>query len=170
MRLDTHLKSKHMRPKKIFVTIAILIVAYKGFSQNPVSPEALSKMMIDYYNYTLVGSQTPTSGFKVETNKPSITLKGNIFSSNYRRFVINTELEGGVDNGLMQLVSGKDVNTYFKGNIGFNFLLPKNIASHYTLSPTELQLTDNAFTNNKMLLARHLDTFLIIKIITDDFF
>lgn len=154
--------------KKLSTAIVILIIGFKGFSQNLVSPKALSKMMVDYYNYTLVGSQTPTTGFKFETNKPSITLKGNIFSSNYRRFIINTELEGGLDNSLMQVVSGKDVNTYFKANIGLNFLLANNIASHYTLTPTETQITENAFMNNKMLLARQLDTFLVIKIITDD--
>lgn len=161
-------KTCKMRNKSIFIFFATAIYYSVAYSQSPVTSEALSKMMLDYYNFTIVGSQTPTTGFKVETNKPSITLKGNIFSNRYRRFVANLELEGGLENGLMQLISGKDVNSYFKGSVGFNFLRPKNIASHYVLTKTEYQLTYNAFHNNRMLLARQLDTFFVIKVITDD--
>jgi hypothetical protein len=45
------------------------------FKKKPLSPQAFRKMMRDYYSFTVVGNNTPATGFKVETAKPSITLK-----------------------------------------------------------------------------------------------
>ncbi len=156
--------------KIIFLAVALLMNAMTVLAQkkNPVSNEAFTKMMLDYYSFTIVGSQTPTSGFKVETSKPSIALKGNIFSANHRRFIINAELEGGLENGVMQLVEGNNINTYFKAGLGLNFLMPGNVASHYTMSNLEYQITNDAFKKNKMFLLRQLDTFIIIQMIIDE--
>lgn len=136
-------------------------------SRDLISEEAFSKMVTDYYNFSILGSQTPTTGFKVETNKPSIALKGNIISKNYRRFVTNFELEGGLDNGLMQFVSGKNVSSYLKASLGFNFLLPSNSARFLELTQTEHDMNDNAFRTNKKKLLTQVDSFIVIMLITD---
>lgn len=94
----------------------------------PLSYFAFQKMMRQHYNFTILGSQTPVSGFKIETNKPTITLKGNIFSSGKneniqkKALIINLELTGGVNNDIQQILSGKQLNGYFKGSLGFNVL------------------------------------------------
>lgn len=108
------------------------------YAQNLVTVEALNKMITDYYNFSILGSQTTSTGFKVEPAKPSLNLKGNVLSSANRSFITNIELEGGLlDNSLVQLFSGKTVSSYFKATLGLNALLPANKASFFTISATE---------------------------------
>lgn len=152
----------------LFAAFQLLLLSLAAQDTAYISPRAYHKMMNDFFNFTLVGSQTPTSGIKVETSKPSISLKGNIFSQDYRRFVINLELEGGLDNGFMQLVAGKQVSSYFKGVVGFNWLLPNTKAKRYTLTDTEHQLTYHARYRHAMTTYQQIDTFVTIEIITDE--
>jgi hypothetical protein len=161
-----------MKNQIIFILVFTLFANLEVYAQitdrNLLSPDAFDKMMTDYFNYALVGSQTPTSGFKVETANPSIALKGNVYSTRYRAFITNLELEGGLNNGIMNLFTKNDLNAYVKGNIGLNFLLPFYKGATYDPSNTELRLTRNAFYNNKLNLLKQLDTFIVIKIITDN--
>lgn len=125
---------------KISITIAMLLAILasnlRAFGQykdpcydrkKPLSYYAFQKMMRQHYNFTILGTQTPVSGFKVETNKPTVTLKGNIYTSgkneenvSKKALIINLELTAGVSNDIQQLFSGKQLNSYFKASVGFN--------------------------------------------------
>lgn len=156
---------------KAFIVLAALtctVFSAEGQTENYISPGAYRKMMADFYNYALLGTQTPTSGFKIETTKPSISLKGNIGSANFRQLITNLEIEGGLDNGLMQLLSGNKVSRYFKGSVGFNYLFPSRRQRRFELSRTEERLTSQAIRQHDLILARQIDSFIINKIITDD--
>lgn len=162
-----------MKNKLLLLTIICFpfLASYsqlKAKKDTLISAGAFNKMIHDYYNFTLVGSQTPATGFKIETNKPSIGLKGNIFSNSNRSLVANLEIEGGLENNIMQLFAGNTLNTYFKGSIGLNILQGGNSAKFLTITRTERNLNEHAFRNNKTLLATQLDTFIVIKTITDD--
>ncbi|PZR28671.1 MAG: hypothetical protein DI535_05920 [Citrobacter freundii] len=105
----------------------------------PLSYYAFQKMMRQHYNFTILGTQTPVSGFKVETSKPTLTLKGNIYSSGKsnnvkkKALIINLELTGGVTNDIQQILSGQQLNGYFKASLGFNVLFDKGNDASYIL-------------------------------------
>lgn len=123
---------------RISLILAITFIAFTTntvFAQDqcykqtkPLSYYAFQKMMRQHYNFTILGTQTPVSGFKIETNKPTLTLKGNIFSSGKnddikkKALIINLELTGGVTNDIQHILSGKQLNGYFRGSLGFNLL------------------------------------------------
>lgn len=89
----------------------------------PLTYYAFRKMMRNHYNFTVLGTQTPVSAFKIETNKPSITLKGNVYAPKGSQLLINLELTGGVQDNIMQIFSGDQLNGFFKASLGFNYLI-----------------------------------------------
>ena len=130
-----------IRIKFIFISIIHLFNPMTQYAQDicyeynkPISPFAFRKMMRDHYNFTILGTNAPVSGFKVETSQPSITLKGNIISPRKKELVTNLELSAGVQNGLMQIFSGDQLNGYFKASIGFNYMMMKGNSAKYILN------------------------------------
>jgi hypothetical protein len=156
-----------MRNRILSLTFLLAISTVLYSQTNYISDGAFRKMMQDQYRFAIVGSQVPVSGLKVETANPSITLKGNIVSSKYRAFIMNLELQGGLSDGVMQLFSGQKTSSYFKGTLGFNFLFSKNKGYYNDLSETEKKMTNHAIKKNLLALTAQMDTFAVIKIITD---
>jgi hypothetical protein len=134
-------------------------------SEKPLSPFAYRRMMRDHYNFTIMGSNTPVSGFKIETNKPTITLKGNITSPRTEKdLLVNLELTGGLQNDFMQLLSGDDVNGYFKASVGFNKMITQGNSASYVMDDDLLK----AMLRKKACMYREevasqIDTFLVLQ-------
>ncbi len=154
--------------KKIFLLALLQSLLLAASAQPPLTGPAFRQMMTDLFNFTLTGNQTPTTGFKVETEKPTIGIKGNIYNNSSRDFIMNLELQGGLDNNIMQLVSGKQVNTSFKAILGFNFLLPYNSAWFPTRTTASVEITDFALRRNREKLAVQLDSFCVLHTILKD--
>lgn len=129
----------------------------------PLTPWSYSKMMRDHYRFTILGTQTPTSGFKVETNKPTITLKGNIYSSYHKELLVNLELTGGLDNDMMQLFSNKKLNGFFKANLGFNIMIPQGNNAKYIVGNKFIWgLTRMKVCEYRKELAMQIDSMLVL--------
>jgi hypothetical protein len=157
-----------MRNKIVFAAI-LLITTFSSLAQTGyISDGAFRKMMQDHFRFTVVGSQTPVSGLKVETANPTIALKGNLISNQSRSRILNLELQGGLNEGFMQLFSGKKTSGYFKGSLGINFLFRGNKGYYNRLSVTEKQMTAHAIRNNLKTLTAQMDSFAIIQVLTDN--
>jgi hypothetical protein len=91
-------------------------------------PVAFKKMMINLFNYTIVGDQAPASGFKFQTADPSATLSGNVYISKQKGFITTLSLTGGLNDNLNEVFSGNKLNGYFKSTIGLSWLLTNNAA------------------------------------------
>jgi hypothetical protein len=85
---------------------------------------AFRKMINRQFNYAILGSNAPVSGFKFETAKPTITLTGNLVRSKSQDFILSLSLTGGVTDNIGQLFSNRKLNGYFKLSTGLNFALP----------------------------------------------
>ena len=131
-----------MKKSTYIVTIAVSLFSIAQLAaQKPLSYYAFQKMMRNHYSFTVLGTQAPVSGFKVETNKPTITLKGNIYSGikqsddiKKKALIINLELTGGVSNEMQQIFAGDKLNGYFKAALGFNLLFDGGNNAKYTMS------------------------------------
>jgi hypothetical protein len=129
----------------------------------PLTQWSYRKMMRDHYRFTILGTQTPTSGFKVETTKPTITLKGNIFSSYHKEVLVNLELTAGLDNDLMQLFANKKLNGLFKANLGFNVMLRQGNSAKYILGNDFVRhITRKKVCEYREELAKQIDSLLIL--------
>lgn len=158
-----------MKLSLLLICVFLCVSFTNGQVKRQVLPgKTFDKMMVDYFNFSLLGTGTPSTGFKVETIKPAITLKGNILSNKSGNVITNLEITGGVDDGLMQIIAGRKGNTYFKGILGINILPRWNFARHFKISETEHLLNQRAYKANRRLLSLQLDTFLTIKVILDD--
>src|SRR6476469_1677575 len=136
--------------KKVLCSLFLASLYFAAFAQpgdpclrqkTPLSDEAYLKMMRSLYNFTVTGSETPTSGFKVETTTPSITLRGTAFPAHYKSVVWTFELTGGVQDGFMQVFSGKQLNPYATGTIGLNIMTPRLSKGKYERIDTLIQQT-----------------------------
>ena len=132
--------------------------------ERPLSPYAYRRMMRDHYNFTLMGSQTPVSGFKFETNKPTITLKGNITAPRTETgLLVNLELTGGVQNDFMQVFAGDQLNSYFKATVGFNKMLFQGNSAKYIMPDKFMKkLIRKKVCDYREEVARQIDTFLVL--------
>ncbi|REA58176.1 hypothetical protein DSL64_21450 [Dyadobacter luteus] len=133
----------------------------------PLTPKAFNRFLINHYNYTLLGSSTPSTGIKVETDKPSISLKGNIWSSKDREWIVNMELRAGLDNGVMQVVSGDKVNTLFKANFGINKLWGNNSAWYTSQNKYVLRALHNDAVIKYSSLKEYIDTAKVLSALID---
>jgi len=98
----------------------------------PLTPSAFDRFIVDLYSFTIVGSQSPTTGLKFETTTPSITLKGNVIQNKYKSFITTLELTTGADNTFMQIFSDNKLNSFIKVGVGFNFLPAWGSATYIT--------------------------------------
>jgi hypothetical protein len=134
------------------------------FKKKPLSPQAFRKMMRDYYSFTVVGNNTPATGFKVETAKPSITLKGNIYNSRYKKLIVNLELTGGFNENNMNIFSSKKLDGYFKTSLGVNYQLRYNKGAYDIDKPSKVLLLKSVWQNRETV-ARQLDTLIVLQFI-----
>ncbi|MES2374868.1 MAG: hypothetical protein V4557_19985 [Bacteroidota bacterium] len=93
-------------------------------AKEPLDKAAFRKMINRQFNYAILGSNTPVSGFKFETAKPTITLTGSLVPPKTQNFILSLSLTGGVTDNIGQLFSDRKLNGYFKLSTGFNFALP----------------------------------------------
>ncbi|MGG9972489.1 hypothetical protein ACQ33O_11905 [Ferruginibacter sp. SUN002] len=100
--------------------------------KTPLSDEAFKKMMRDFYTFTIAGSTAPTTGFKVETAKPTLSLSGNINPKKYKDWIINLQLTGGLKDNFAQLFSKNKLNAYFKSSLGINRFIGKHGSYNYS--------------------------------------
>lgn len=100
------------------------------FSAQPLTRGAFSRFISNHFSYTILGSPSPTTGFKVETEKPSIALKGRIAANKNATFITTLELQAGADGQIFQVFSNDKLSSQFKSTIGFNRLLTKNYANY----------------------------------------
>ncbi len=134
------------------------------FRELPLSYYAYQKMLRNHYNFTILGTQSPVSGFTFETDKPSITLKGNIYSAMESRLLVNLELTGGADNDLLKIFSGDKLNGLFKASLGFNYLLKKpNIAKYSIDDDFTKDLLKKTSCDYRETIAKKIDTLLVLK-------
>lgn len=158
-----------------FTIVLALSVTLKGYSQDncyknskPLSYYAFQKMMREYYNFTIVGTQAPVSGFKVETNKPSITLKGNILSSANKHLITNLELSGGLQSDFQQLFSGNRLDGYFKASIGFNYLIASGNNASYIMDNDFLKMMiRKKVCENREDISKKIDSMIVLKAFED---
>ncbi|MFD0939706.1 hypothetical protein [Pedobacter boryungensis] len=94
-----------------------------------LSPYTFNRFLADTYGFTILGSQTPVTGLKFETVKPSITLSGNLVNSKNKTFILNLEISGGVVEDVADIFSSNKLNGYVKASLGFNFLTKYNSAT-----------------------------------------
>lgn len=168
-----------MRIKSLAVlTIFPLVCSRNLFAQEskdpcytqkkPLSYYAFRKMMRDHYSYTLLGTQTPTSGFKIEMNKPTITIKGNIYSNSSKGVLVNLELTGGVQNDLLQVFAGDQLNSYFKASVGVNVLFPRGNDAKYVMDNKFVKgLIRKKVCEYREEVAKQIDSLLIVSALED---
>lgn len=162
---------------RILFLTAVLICAYAEqlYSQDncysntkPLSYYAFQKMMREHYSFTVVGTQAPVSGFKVETNKPSITLKGNILSSANKHLITNLELSGGLQNDFQQLFSGNRLDGYFKASIGFNYLIASGNSAKYIMDNQFVKMMiRKKVCENREDISKKIDSMIVLKAFED---
>jgi hypothetical protein len=130
----------------------------------PLTQYSYRKMMRSYYNFTILGTQTPNTGFSVETSKPTITLKGNIIRSKSRQFLVNLELTGGVDDNLMQVFSGGQLNGFFSATLGLNVMFPRGNSAKYVVNDPYLQMiTRRKVCDYREELSLQIDSMLALR-------
>jgi hypothetical protein len=132
------------------------------FDEKPLSSAAFGKMMRQHYSFTIVGNNTPATGVKIETSKPSITLKGNIYNSRYKKLIVNLELTGGLNEGNMNIFSNRKLDGYLKGSVGVNYHLKYNSAKYFIDKPSKALLL-KAIWQNRESVASQLDTLIVLK-------
>jgi len=128
---------------------------------DPLSPYAFNRFLVDSYSFAILGTQTPVSGLKVETVKPSITLSGNLHVSMSKKYIFNLELAAGAKEGLMEVFSKNKTSGQFKASVGFYILSPWRNTGFYPeqsskketddllLRDTQLGLSDSLTRINK---------------------
>jgi hypothetical protein len=139
-----------------------------GDDEFPLTDSAFAKMMTEYFAFTIVGTNTPTTGFKVDLNKPTITLTGNIYQNKKSKFIVNLQLIGGLKNDFGQVFSQNKLNGFFKITAGANILLKdgKGIYNADDGEPCEiLKQTRKVIEANKNTLLRQADTAITLKIL-----
>lgn len=139
----------------------------KENQEDPLSPEAYRRMMRQLYSYTILGNETPSTGFKVETTKPTITLKGVLYASPNKKHIWNLDLTAGVEDNVMQLLSGKKLNTNFKIDIGYNFLTDANTGTYVVENDGLFNLSLSKIAKNKNAILAKADSFLVLKHLLD---
>lgn len=136
--------------------------------EEPLNYYAFKKMMRENYNFAIVGTQTPTSGFKFETNKPTITLKGNIISGFDKRMLVNLELTGGLQNDLMKVFAGDELNGFFKASLGFNFMLEGGNDAIYDFdNDFTKELVKRQVCEYREEVSRQIDTMVVLQVLED---
>lgn len=133
--------------------------------EKPLTDSAFAKMMLDNYRFTIAGSNTITTGFKVETNKPNITLSGTVISDKMKRFIANLQLNAGVKDNLGQVFSKGKLNGFFKVTPSFNFMPGKGKGIYNADGERCVILKRNMriIDANRDLILIQLDTALILE-------
>ncbi|RBQ12056.1 hypothetical protein [Pedobacter miscanthi] len=117
---------------------------------HPLSPYAFNQFLVNNYSFAILGTQTPVSGVKVETVKPSITLSGNVHVSKSKKYILNLELVAGAKEGLMEVFSKNKTSGVFKASFGLNMLSPWRNSGFYLREDTKKR-TDDLFLKDRQL-------------------
>ncbi|MEO6550851.1 MAG: hypothetical protein ABIN94_22805 [Ferruginibacter sp.] len=133
--------------------------------KQPLNWYAYQRMMRQHYSFTILGTQSPVSGFKFETSKPTATLKGNIYSSRQKELLVNLEITGGADNDLLQIFSGESLNGFFKANLGFNLMLKGRQAIYEFEDQVATMLLRKRACEYREKLALQIDTAVVLSTI-----
>ena len=118
----------------ITLTVFLIQISYaqkaskKDTTEYPLNDKDFAKMMIGHYGYTILGSESPATGLKVETTNPSIALSGTIYKNTSGTAIVNLDLAGGVSSGFMDIFSNNKLSGYYKGALNINWMTPKNSA------------------------------------------
>lgn len=132
---------------------------------HPLTASAFRRFIADSYSFALLGSNAPATGIKVQTDKPSISIKGNIFSKRHRWLITTVELTSAVDNNVMQVFSGDKLNTLFKGTVGFNILANDNWANYEKQVPTLAYQRYNRAVDKYNSLKGYSDTARVLEVL-----
>lgn len=95
----------------------------------PLSNKAFDRYLTNHYSYTILGDASPSTGVKVGTSTPSISLKAPLFKDRSNSFISTLELQAGTDTKLFEVFSENKISSTFKATLGLNFLLPANWAN-----------------------------------------
>jgi len=120
-------------------------------SNNPLSTYAFNRYIIDNFNFAILGTSIPTTGIKVETAKPSVTLSGNLHVSKTKTKIFNLELTAGSRENIAEIFSQNKTSGYLKASVGFNFLLGTNYANFTPLQP-KLRTDGLSFEATKLMI------------------
>jgi hypothetical protein len=138
--------------------------------ETPLTDSAFAKMMLDNYRLTIGGSNTIATGFKVETNKPNITLNGTVISDKMKRFIGNLQLNAGVKDNIGQVFSKGKLNGFFKVTPSFN-LMPGLGKGFYNADGEKciiLKRNMRVIDANRDALLMQLDSSLILEQLFQD--
>jgi len=146
----------------------------KGGTITPLTDGAFRRYMINQYSYTLLGTNSPTTGLKFETVKPSITLQGNVYVSPGKTFISTLSLTAGVNDGVAEIFSKNKLSSYFQGSASFNWVFNRLgfIGSNYgKYGITDIYQLCH-FRSNAILKYKDLklagDTLKILTILTSE--
>ena len=143
----------------------------------PLSDYAFDKYIKNNFNFAILGENVPTTGIKVETAKPSVTLSGILPVGRSKTKIFNLELTAGAKENIAEIFSGNKTSGYFKASIGFNWLWPNNIANYAPLphsnatDPLTNQASDKQILDTIARINKYVKIALIHKTLaTDTFF
>jgi len=165
-RLAENKLNIHARPKNDTTSTAILCTAY-NIERNPLTPASFNKMMRNDFLFTIVGSKTPVSGFKIETSSPSVTFSGNALTNKNRTFIMNLQLTASTSNNISEIFSQQKLNGTFSGSLGFNFMIPKFQKGIYNISDDNKKIKHFVISQYALSLSKSFFETLTYTVISD---
>jgi hypothetical protein len=123
-------------------------------SIRPLGESAFRYMLKDFFTYTIVGEQPMTSGVKVETTSPKLSVNGVFKLGNNN--LLTSSLTAGAHNSIGEIFSNSATSNFISTDIGFNILCNSNSAT-YNDPSSKQNVNPYILLEKRLLSAKHYD-------------